>query len=344
MNKTTIPAIIIFYFFLLIESAFSQDQKDIPGFLKERFLKYTEEIPREEIFIHTDRDHFISGEDLWFNLYLIDRKSFRPSLYSRIAYFELLNADNKPVLQKRIFIDYGYGPGQIILPDTLSTGTYTIRAYTSWMKNFFPFNCFERRISVYNLLTNEAYDENPVSVDLIKNGTDKGSQTELRYPRISWISFSVNNSQPDFLELYLKADEKNMSENDNSFYIFIQTHGNINYVSSEKLTDAFATISISKRFLSSGINQVTLFNSKCEPVWERFIYTPDKEQEQLTVLSADSYKLRDKITLEIEPGSNLSEATGLTGQMYFQLIGLILNTKWKRRIISLPGNICPAPG
>ena len=122
-------------------------------------MNYTESVPREEIYIHSDRDEYISGEDLWFNIYLIDRQSFKPSSDSKIAYFELLNPDNRPIVQKRILLDGGFGPGQIILPDTLSTGTYTIRAYTSWMKNFLPSNCFSKDIHIYNAFSSRAFKE-----------------------------------------------------------------------------------------------------------------------------------------------------------------------------------------
>ena len=90
---------------------------NVPDYISQRFLKYCESVPREEIFIHSDREEYIAGEDLWFNVYLIDRQSFKPSLNSKIAYFELLNPENRPVVQKRIWIDEGFGPGQIVLPD-----------------------------------------------------------------------------------------------------------------------------------------------------------------------------------------------------------------------------------
>jgi len=67
-------------------------------------LNYTTSVPREEIYT-LRQDEYISGEDMWFNIYLIDRQSFKPSYGSKIAYFELLNPENRPIVQKRILLE-----------------------------------------------------------------------------------------------------------------------------------------------------------------------------------------------------------------------------------------------
>ena len=144
------PAVVIVMSFLIMQYSFGQGQKDMTAYLKQKFLRYCQDVPREEVFLHTDREEYISGEEMWFNAYVIDRQSSKVSYNSRIVYFELLNSVNRPVIQKRVLTDNGFGAGQIVLPDTLSTGTYTIRAYTNWMKNFLPYNCYEKDISVFN--------------------------------------------------------------------------------------------------------------------------------------------------------------------------------------------------
>jgi len=112
--------------------------------------QYCKSVPYEEIFVHSDREDYIAGEDMWFNIYLIDKQSGKPSGRSKIAYFELLNPENNPVIQKRLMVVNGFSPGQALLPDTLSSGMYTLRVYTNQMKNFLPGNCFMRNINVYN--------------------------------------------------------------------------------------------------------------------------------------------------------------------------------------------------
>jgi hypothetical protein len=284
---------------LVLQGICGQAPSDMTDYLRQKFLKFCKSVPREEIFIHSDREEYIAGEDLWFNIYLIDRQNFRPSTNSKIVYFELLNTENRPVIQRKILIDKGSGPGQIELPDTLSSGMYTVRAYTSWMKNFLPYNCFMKEIAVFNPLSNSTFKRKA------KVGIQHDKRSKNDMPgeiRNKGVTLTVKNSGPDSLEIILNSDSSFRSASENNFYIFIQTHGNINFVSSKKMTGNLTELTIPKSSLGTGINQITIFNSKCEPVAERYIYTPVKENGFLTIQSPDSCGLRDKITIEIEAG------------------------------------------
>ncbi|MEI6050218.1 MAG: hypothetical protein WCS03_15050 [Bacteroidota bacterium] len=287
--------------FIFLQTIHGQVKMNVPEYLSQRFIKYCESVPREEIFVHTDRKEYIAGEDLWFNFYLIDRQSFKPSLNSRIAYFELLNSENRPVVQKRILINKGFGSGQIVLPDTLSTGKYTIRVYTRWMRNFLPVNCFMKEIRVYSSLSNKNFTDN--SDNNFNGGISNANIADNGY---KGLTLKVNNLKADTLEILVNTDIRYRSENRNIIYLFIQTHGNINHISSEKMTGETTKINVPKALLSPGINQITIFNAKGEPVGERFIYSPFREKKFLTLHSIDSCNKRSKISLEIELGNELS--------------------------------------
>src|SRR5674476_55031 len=171
MKKKLRPAVFFLIHFLFLNCIYGQIPANMTDYLRQKFLNYITSDPREEIYIHSDRDEYISGEDLWFNIYLIDRQSFRPSPGSKIAYLELLNPENRPIVQKRILLEGGFGPGQIVLPDTLSSGIYTIRAYTNWMKNFLPVNCFSKDIYIYNAFNSKSFKEKIYSGKKISEGT-----------------------------------------------------------------------------------------------------------------------------------------------------------------------------
>ncbi len=307
MTKKLKPAI-LFINFLLLHYAYGQAQINIADYLNQRFIKYCESVPLEEIYIHTDREEYISGEDLWFNIYLIDRQSSKPSLNSGICYFELLNPENRPVVQKRIRIDEGFGPGQIVLPDTLSTGTYTIRAYTSWMKNFLPYNCFIKDIKVYNAFSNKAFKEKLSSVNILHREI---SNTSGQPVTKTGLTLEVDNNKNDVLEIVVRADENYSSQNNNIFYLFIQTDGMINHVSTEKLEAREKKITIPKALLSAGVNQITLFDSRGKPVCERLIFTSDKGKQLFTINSVDSCSTRSKVSLEIGSGDELSSVLNI---------------------------------
>jgi hypothetical protein len=303
MIKKIKPSILFLALVLFLQSAYGQKQMNVPDYISQRFIKYCESVPRDEIFVHTDREEYIAGEDLWFNIYLIDRQSFKPTTDSRITYFELLNPENRPVVQKRIGINQGFGPGQIVLPDSLSTGTYTIRAYTSWMKNFLPYNCFMKDIKVYNAFNTKAFKGKSGSGSFPKGGS--GSEINQGISN-SGLTLKVNNLLPDNIEIFVSADGNYRSQNSNLFYLFIQTHGIIDQVSTERIADENTKIVLPRKSLTPGINQITLFDSKGWPICERFIFTPEKERQIFKLHSADSCKLRNKVSLEIEPVNTLS--------------------------------------
>ena len=137
-----IVSVILFCF--LYQPVFSQEQISFLDLLSEKFVRYCELYPREELYVHTDREEYIAGEKIWFEMYLFDRQSASLSSNSSVAYFEILNCENRPVVQKRIKLEQGTGQGTADLPDTLSSGNYILRAYTNRMKNFMPDNCFAR--------------------------------------------------------------------------------------------------------------------------------------------------------------------------------------------------------
>jgi hypothetical protein len=180
-------SIIFLIHFLLLQGVDGQVPKTMTDYLSEKFLNYTSSVHREEIYVHTDRNEYISGEAVWFNIYLIDRQSQKPSPESRIAYFELLNPENRPIIQKKLLLDNGSGPGQIVLPDTLSTGTYTIRAYTNWMKNFLPYNCFAKDIHVYNSFSTKVFKRKNSNGITEKISTDPSAFTLVKNAGLSLI-------------------------------------------------------------------------------------------------------------------------------------------------------------
>ncbi len=93
-----------------------------------------------------DRDHYFAGEAVWCKGYFMS--GFLPSVSSTVLYIELVNSHSEMV-QRSIFPVYGgMAPAQFTLPDSLSTGSYQIRAYAPLMLNQ-PGFTFNRSITVY---------------------------------------------------------------------------------------------------------------------------------------------------------------------------------------------------
>lgn len=105
----------------------------------------------EKVYLHTDRNFYASGDDIWFKAYLVNAQSNYPVSTSNTLYTELINPANAIVARQVIRVDSGYGVGDFKLDDSIAGGTYRIRAYTNWMKNFGNYFVFEKQVVIKNI-------------------------------------------------------------------------------------------------------------------------------------------------------------------------------------------------
>jgi len=105
---------------------------------------------QEKIYLHSDKNFYLAGEICWFKLYCVDGCFHRPLGVSKVAYTELLNDKNQPVMQAKIGLKEGCGSGSFQLPTDLPTGKYKIRSYTNWMKNSSANFFFEKQVIIIN--------------------------------------------------------------------------------------------------------------------------------------------------------------------------------------------------
>ena len=115
-----------------------------------QFNQYGAAALPEKLFVHLDRTYYLTGESLWFKLYCVDGMLHRPLRVSQVAYLELLDRDRKPVLQTKVSLADNERSGAFLLPATLASGHYLVRAYTNWMKNAGPDFFFEQPITIVN--------------------------------------------------------------------------------------------------------------------------------------------------------------------------------------------------
>jgi hypothetical protein len=64
----------------------------------------------------------------------------------------VLSSDRKAILEAKIALKEGAGNGSFMLPSSVASGVYTIRGYTSWMKNAAVEYFFEKAITIVNTL------------------------------------------------------------------------------------------------------------------------------------------------------------------------------------------------
>ena len=93
---------------------------------------------------------YAAGETVWLKAYVVEAGSHRPDTLSQVLYVDLLTPEQVLVRQQllRITAD-GTAIGNVLLPDTLAQGRYTVRAYTNWMRNTGPDSFFSQQITVW---------------------------------------------------------------------------------------------------------------------------------------------------------------------------------------------------
>jgi hypothetical protein len=148
------------------EHAFSQTDA-VTALLTKQYISNVREHLQEKIFVHTDKSFYVAGETAWFKLYNTDPANGKPSTLSKVAYIELFDRFQKPVIQTKISLNDATGAGAILLPATLNSGQYILRAYTSWMKNFSSTTFFEKPVTIVNTFKNAGIEvANKASYDI----------------------------------------------------------------------------------------------------------------------------------------------------------------------------------
>ena len=120
--------------------------------IRNRFNQYGGQYLQEKLYVHTDRSFYLAGEIIWFKIYDVDGGSNRPLDLSKMAYIEVISADQKALVQAKIQLANGTGSGSFFLPLSFNSGVYKIRAYTNWMKNYSPDYFFEKPVTIVNSL------------------------------------------------------------------------------------------------------------------------------------------------------------------------------------------------
>ncbi|MDR1810141.1 MAG: TonB-dependent receptor plug domain-containing protein, partial [Prevotella sp.] len=128
------------------------------------FAKQLEAFPMEKIHVQTDKTYYMSGEDVWFRIFLVNAFSHLPDSTSRYVYAELINPVEELVQRVKIRpVESAYF-GYFSLPEDLPEGNYLLRFYTRFMEGRGEDCFFKRAIRVGDPLSALYYSKTAFSV------------------------------------------------------------------------------------------------------------------------------------------------------------------------------------
>jgi len=163
-----------------ILSSFSQQNHMFEDLIKEKMITHEVDHYPEKVFIHTDKDTYLSDEDIWFSAYLVNGITHRISQKSVVLYAELIDPENKIIDKKKILMNKLQGAGDFKLNKKAKTGIYTIRAYTNYMRNFENSKFFQKKITVFASSSNQNFTDNETETNV------DSQQIKAKKPKVTF--------------------------------------------------------------------------------------------------------------------------------------------------------------
>lgn len=120
--------------------------------LYEKLRRYRANYPEEKLYVQTDKPFYAPGDDIWFNAFLLDATSHKPSAVSDVVHVELIDPKGQVALTASLLVLDGTAHGDFHLDEAMPGGLYRLRAYTRWMKNFGEDTYFIKDVPVQRIV------------------------------------------------------------------------------------------------------------------------------------------------------------------------------------------------
>lgn len=141
---------ILLLFFLFQTFLVSAQEKKVENHYVDYF-----KLPRESLFLHTNKTSYIAGEEIWFKVYAYDRRNNLSSKTTTNVYLGIYDEKGKQINKKLFLSKDGVASGSVLIDSTYTSGKYYLKTYTNWMKNFKEDDSYIQQIQVMNVDSGE---------------------------------------------------------------------------------------------------------------------------------------------------------------------------------------------
>ena len=132
------PLKYVFCVSILLATHFANAQKNIENTdsLAGRFISDVRAGTTEKIFVQTNKNIFVAGEELWFKAWIVNSLSHKYFSHSKTLFVDLVNEKDIAVAQLLLNIPSQKTEGLIKLSDSLREGYYWLRLYTATIQKY----------------------------------------------------------------------------------------------------------------------------------------------------------------------------------------------------------------
>lgn len=116
--------------------------------------------PREVAYLHLNKSTYVHGEMLGFKAYIFDKFTKELSDETQNLYCVIHRKSGQLVNKQLIRVNKGTAKGSITIDSTFTAGSYVIKAYTNWMRNFNESNYYQQSFEV---IANATFNQKPLT-------------------------------------------------------------------------------------------------------------------------------------------------------------------------------------
>lgn len=132
---------------------------------------------RESVFAFDNTSYYV-GDTIWFKAYVTLAEQQIFSQISRPLYVELVDQTGHIADKQIIKLTQGEGNGQFVLPRSMLSGYYEVRAYTRWMLAFNEPQYFSRTFPIYQLANSDKLERSITTYELSSSMENRPSETK----------------------------------------------------------------------------------------------------------------------------------------------------------------------
>ena len=152
----------------------------------------------EEIYFHSDRPFYLTGETIWYKIY--NTNYHKHSDHSEVVYVNVHEKKGRLLLQQKLRLNEGTASGSIDIPLSWNEDYYYITYFTKWNLQFGHEGLSINKIPIYNIYEDEKSGTMPLSDQADSNEISILNNLKIELTKKSYRrreKVSVNIFSPD---------------------------------------------------------------------------------------------------------------------------------------------------